>query len=120
MVISVDFDGVLHFGTYPEIGMRSSEALHWLKRLHDDGHYIILNTCRCGELLVDAINWTLENGFPIDRVNDNAAANVMMYGGNARKIYADVYIDDRNVGGLPAWEEIYRYITEEAERWKRQ
>ena len=120
MIISVDFDGVLHFGTYPEIGHRCNEALRYLTKLHDEGHYIILNTCRCGEALIDAVNWVLEQRFPIDRVNDNAAANILAYGSNARKINADVYIDDKNVGGLPDWSEIYRYITEEGATWKHQ
>ncbi len=43
---------------------------------------------------------------------DNAPFNVAKYNGaNTRKVYADVYIDDHNVGGLPPWEEIYRLIA---------
>ena len=31
----------------------------------------------------------------------------------SRKIYADLFIDDRNLGGLPGWGEIYRMICPE-------
>ncbi len=29
------------------------------------------------------------------------------------KIYADIYIDDRNLGELPSWNEIYKIIRKE-------
>ena len=29
----------------------------------------------------------------------------------SRKIKADIFIDDRNIGGLPDWGQIYRMIT---------
>ncbi len=77
------------------------------------GRSITGNTPRSnGDLLLEAINWLLDKGFPFDRVNDNAPFNVAKYNGaNTRKVYADVYIDDHNVGGLPPWEEIYRLIA---------
>lgn len=111
MIISVDFDGVLHTGMYPTIGADVSDAVNCLRALHNDGHYIILNTCRQGVLLIEAINWLLQNEVPFDRVNDNNPQNTARYGSNSRKIYADVYIDDKQVGGLPDWHKIYEYIN---------
>lgn len=110
MIISVDFDGTLHFGSYPEIGLVDANAVACLKQLAADGHYIIINTCRMGEPLLEAVNWLLEQGIPFNRVNDNHPANTAKYNSNARKIYADIYIDDRQVGGLPSWSTIYNYI----------
>lgn len=110
MIVSVDFDGVLHSGEYPKIGIASADAVNYMRKIAENGHYIIINTCRNGDLLVDAVNFLLNAGIPFNRVNDNCPYNMAKYGSNTRKIYADLYIDDHNVGGLPSWEEIYKYI----------
>lgn len=111
MIIAVDFDGVLHFGEYPSIGTPSIEAKKALAELKKSGHYIIIWTCRNGDLLLTAINWLVEHGFPFDRVNDQEPKNAATYGDNSRKVYADVYIDDRNAGGLASWDNILNYIA---------
>lgn len=113
MIIAVDFDGTLHTGTYPNIGDIRPGAAEYMKKLKDDGHYLVLWTCRESEFLIDAINWMLEKGIPFDRVNDHEPKNKAEFGGTTRKIYADLYIDDKQVGGLPNWAEIYRYVLNE-------
>lgn len=110
MIIAVDFDGTLHLGHYPEIGIQAPDAVKIMRRLKDEGHYIIINTCRSGELLVEAINWLLSHDVPFDRVNDNEPGNTAKYGSNSRKVFADIYVDDRQVGGLPPWEEVYGFV----------
>lgn len=112
MIIAIDFDGTLHTGQFPRIGMPAPYAAEVMQRLKDDGHYLIINTARSGEHLLQAINWLLEQGIPFHRVNDNEPTNVARYGSNTRKIYAHLYIDDRQVGGLPPWNEIYRWVEE--------
>lgn len=112
MIIAVDFDGTLHVGSWPGIGAVAPYAGDVMRKLHDDGHYIIINTCRTGDMLVDAINWLLRHDIPFDRVNDNCPLGVEQYGNNSRKIHAHVYVDDKQVGGLPTWPEIYEWITE--------
>lgn len=112
MIIAVDFDGTLHCGTYPAIGAPAPDAVKYMRKLHEDGHYIIINTCRCGGHLVDAINWLLAHDIPFSRINDNEPQNVAKYGNNSRKIYSHCYIDDKQVGGLPMWRDIYEWITE--------
>ena len=57
MIIAVDFDGTLSMGPYPEIGNPKPYAVEMMNKLKDDGHYIILWTCRRGERLEDALNW---------------------------------------------------------------
>lgn len=111
MIIAVDFDGTLHAGKWPDIGVEAAYAGDVMRKLRDDGHYIIINTCRTGDMLVDAINWLLRHDIPFDRVNDNSPVSVEQYGSNSRKIHAHVYIDDKQVGGLPTWREIYEWIT---------
>ena len=48
----------------------------------------------------DAVSFLEANGLTPDAVNDNLPERISVYGDNPRKIGADVYIDDRNAGGL--------------------
>ena len=118
MIIAVDFDGTLHLGQVPAIGIEAPDAAAVMKKLKDEGHYLIINTARDGAELLAAINWLLEHGIPFDRVNDNHPGNVAKYGSNSRKVYAHLYVDDNQVGGLPPWADIYTHVTELDERWK--
>lgn len=110
MIIAVDFDGTLHTGKWPEIGVVQPYAVEVMNKLKSEGHYLILWTCRNGDPLIDAINWLLEKGIPFDRVNDNHPDGIRLYGNNSRKVYADIYIDDGILGGLPTWKQIYQTI----------
>lgn len=112
MIIAVDFDGTLHTGAFPNIGEPSKDAREVMHCLKADGHYIIINTCRCDKEQLDAINWLIEQNIPFDRVNDNHPENTAKYNSNSRKIYAHLYIDDKQVNGLPPWSEIYDYVCE--------
>ena len=118
MIIAVDFDGTLHTGAWPNIGTPADGAQMVLSRLKDDGHYIIIWTCREGVLLIEAINWLLANNIPFDRVNDHEPENKAKYGGTTRKVYAHLYIDDKQVGGLPPWIEILDYVRESEAEYK--
>ncbi len=106
MIIAVDFDGTLHTGEWPAIGEPMPWAIAGMRRLKEDGHMLIVWSCREGYDLVDAVNWLLEHEIPFDRINDNLPKNIRKYDNNSRKISADLYIDDRQLGGLPSWKEI--------------
>lgn len=112
MIIAVDFDGTLHMGAFPAIGTIAPDARTTMQKLKDEGHYLIIWTCRCGDQLTEAINWLLEQGIPFDRVNEHNPDNLAKYNTVARKVYAHLYIDDRQVGGLPPWKDIYQYVQE--------
>lgn len=114
MIISVDFDGTIVENEYPEIGALVAEAAATLAKLKRDGHEIVINTCRAGDLALAAVNFLLSQGVPFDRINANNPRNIAFYGSDTRKIFADCYIDDRNVGGLPDWATIYQWITAKA------
>lgn len=114
MIISIDFDGTIVKDEYPSIGTLSANAAETIAKLKRDGHTIVINTCRAGELALDAINFLLASKVPFDRVNENDPVNVLKFGGNTRKIFADVYIDDRNVCGMPDWATMYQWITAKA------
>lgn len=111
MTVAVDFDGTIVENQYPQIGRLQSGAKDTLQRLHNDGHKIIIWTCRSGDLLVEAVNFLLWHGIPFDQVNDNLRENIEQYGGNSRKVCADIYIDDRNLfcDGVD-WERVYYHF----------
>lgn len=105
MIIAIDFDGTICKDRYPEIGKPKTGAVEAIRRLYNDGHYIIIHTCRTGERLKEAVNYLLEEGIPFSRVNDHCPMNLEKYGEGGAKIYADVYIDDKNLGGFISWRE---------------
>jgi len=113
MTIAVDFDGTIVENRYPNIGTELPFATDTLKMLINERHRIILWTVREGEALNEAIAWCRERGVEFYAVNkdypeENQQANQMF----SRKIKADVFIDDRNIGGLPDWGMIYQMIHE--------
>jgi hypothetical protein len=118
MIIAIDFDGTIHTGRWPEIGLPAPDVVKVMRQLKDDGHYIIIWTCREGERQTEAINWLLEKGIPFDRINDHKPGTTEIYGYSSRKVYAHLYIDDKQVGGLPLWNEILDYTYELEKAWK--
>ena len=112
MIIAVDFDGTIVEHRYPEIGKEIPFAIDTLKMLIKDHHRVILWSVREGQLLEDAINWCKERGVEFYAVNrdypEESTENNQHF---SRKIKADVWIDDRNVGGLPDWGTIYEMIS---------
>jgi hypothetical protein len=110
MIIAIDFDGTIVYDRWPGIGAPIPGAVKYINQLYDDGHYIIIWTCRTGQKLLDTINYLLNAGVKFHRVNDDEPGNYAQYGAGGRKLYADVYIDDRQVGGLPPWKDIYEAI----------
>lgn len=119
MIIAVDFDGTLHTGDFPKIGNVAAEAEKYMNKLKADGHYLIIWTCRHGDRLTEAINWLIERGIPFDRINEHEPENIKKYQSNSRKVYAHLYVDDKQVGGLPSWKGIYEYATAQEEDYKR-
>lgn len=96
IIISVDFDGVLHSGSYPNIGKPNNRLIAYLINCRKCGIKVILNTMREGKLLDDAVSFCKSKNLIFDAVNDNLPEMVEMYGHNSRKIGADFYIDDRS------------------------
>lgn len=112
MIIAVDFDGTLHTGHWPGIGLAAPYAIEVMQKLKADGHYLIIWTCREGNRQTEMINWLLEKKIPFDRVNDNVPGQIEIYGNNARKVHAHLYVDDKQVFGLPRWDEIYEVVCQ--------
>ena len=113
MVIAVDFDGTIVENRYPEIGAERPFAIETLKMLIADRHRLVLWTCREGELLEAALQWCHERGVEFYASNRDYPEETTENNPHfTRKLKADIFIDDRNVGGLPDWGTIYQMITE--------
>ncbi|GHT49942.1 hypothetical protein FACS189440_16510 [Bacteroidia bacterium] len=110
MTIAVDFDGTIVEHEYPKIGKPIPFALDVLKKLQQDEHHkLIMWTMREGKLLQEAIDYCENNGLTFYAYNKNYPDEEFQKG-DPRKLGADVYIDDRNIGGLPDWGIIYKII----------
>lgn len=96
MIFAVDFDGTLCKDEWPEIGPPNRELIRYLKKAKLRGHRIILYTMREGYHLQQALDWCELMGLELDAVNDNLPDMVEKFHCNPRKVFADVYIDDRN------------------------
>jgi hypothetical protein len=109
MKIAVDFDGTIVEHQYPKIGKIKPFAFAALIELQKLGHQIILWTYRSGKELEAAVEFCKENGLEFYAVNKNYPDEIFDHS-ISRKIYADVYIDDRNIGGFPGWSLIWRLL----------
>jgi hypothetical protein len=109
MVIAVDFDGTIVEHAYPRIGKPIPFAIDVLRKLQQEEHHIlILWTVREGPLLKEALDYCEKKGLKFYSVNSNYPEEGL--GETPRKLSADIFIDDKNIGGIPDWGIIYRMI----------
>ncbi|WP_299119622.1 BT0820 family HAD-type phosphatase [uncultured Winogradskyella sp.] len=118
LIIAVDFDGTIVEDAYPKIGKTRIFAFETLKRLQQDNHRLILWTYRSGSKLQEAVDFCQENGIEFYAVNASFPEE-KFDNTRSRKIHADLFIDDRNIGGILGWGEIYQMITNEIPDIKR-
>jgi hypothetical protein len=112
LVLAVDFDGTIVEDRYPEIGKTLPFAIDTLKRLHADGHRIVLWTFRHGRPLRNAVEFLESHGVQLYAVNQSFPEESEQLDGYSRKIHADWFIDDRNIGGFPGWGVVYQQISQ--------
>lgn len=92
MIIACDYDGTL------EIDGKMNQALIAdLIRAQRSGNIVILWTCRCDNRLHEALGKLMQCGFRPTLVNENAPQTIQRLKRNPRKVFADVYIDDKAV-----------------------
>ncbi len=111
MKIAIDFDGTIVENRYPDIGKEMPFATQTIKMLQQEGHQIILWTVRNGHHLDEAVEWCKAHGIEFYAVNTNFPEE--KHDPNGRfsvKLKADVFIDDRNIGGMPDWGTIYALV----------
>lgn len=94
-IIAVDFDNTLSLGAkYPNVGMPNMELFQYLINFQRRGNVIILWTCRSGKPLEDAVEYCKRYGLTPDYVNENHPNIVNSFGGDTRKVFANLYIDN--------------------------
>ena len=96
-IIAVDFDGTLCKSNWPNIGEPNNHVIVYIKKEQKQGARIILWTCRVGDMLDEAVKWCSEQGLIFDAVNENLPEIIEQFGSDSRKIFANEYIDDKNV-----------------------
>ena len=112
LTIAIDFDGTIVEDEYPKIGKPKLFAFETLLKLQEKGHRLILWTFRNGITLEKAIQYCKDNGVNFYAINKSFPEEE--FDPNfSRKINADIFIDDRNFGGLIGWGEIYQKLIGE-------
>ena len=81
-IYAIDFDNTLAITRFPEIIAPNKKMVAFAKAVKAQGHQIILWTSRAGADLENAVEWCRLQGIVFD---------------DTRKIYADYYIDDKNM-----------------------
>lgn len=109
MIIAVDFDGTIVKHRYPAIGEEIPFAIETLKLIQSElNHKLILWSVREGDLLEEAVNYCAERGLHFFAANANFPGEDRTKA--PRKLTADLFIDDRNFGGVPDWGFIYNSL----------
>ena len=111
-IIAIDFDGTVVEDRFPKIGKEKPFAFDTLRRLLADVHRLILWTVRSGTHLDEAVAFCKERGVEFYAINESFAGEQL--GKYSRKINADLFIDDRNIGGMLDWGQIYQLLIQEA------
>lgn len=93
MIVAVDFDGTIFTNKYPKVGEPIEPVINYLKYLRQQGYKLILWTCRTGDSLIEAVKACEKVGLKFDAVNQNINERRMVQ--PSRKVYADLYIDDK-------------------------
>lgn len=100
MIVAVDFDGVLCEDKFPKIGPPNYGVVSLVREIMDAGHEVVLWTSRADFRLTEAVKWCEDYGLYFDAVNENAPSNRERYEeeypNGTRKVYADVYLDDKS------------------------
>lgn len=110
LIIAVDFDGTIVEDAYPGIGDPMLFAFETLKKLQEEGHRLILWTYRHGKRLDEAVEFCRNKGIEFYAINKSFPEE-NFEGEASRKIHADVFIDDRNIGGFDGWGIVYQQLS---------
>lgn len=97
-IVAVDFDGTLVEDKYPAIGRANDTIVSVVKKLQAQGVEVILWSCRDGKNLNAAVQFCRDElGIEFAAVNQNHPAVQKLFSNDTRKVYADLYIDDKAI-----------------------
>ncbi len=112
--ISIDYDDTIVYQDFPNTGTIKPNAKEVINRLYDNGHHILIWTCRANENARTAKKYLIDCGVKFHLINENLPSNIEKYGGDTRKMSAHIYIDDRQLGGIPDdWLEIEKMVLKD-------
>lgn len=111
-ILAIDFDGTIVESRYPKIGKPIIFAFETLKKLQEEGFILILWTYRSGKELDEAVEFCRDNGIEFYAVNRSYPEEEFDES-ISRKIAADIFIDDRNIGGFYGWGSVYKELMGE-------
>lgn len=97
MIIAIDFDNTIAHTAYPVILSPLPGAIETIRYFQQAGHVLILWTCREGEDLRRALQWLKQFGIVFNFINQNPTSDIEEWGVDTRKVFADFYIDDKNI-----------------------
>ena len=102
-IIAIDFDGTItEPSPYPITGKIRTKAIEVIKKLQKK-YVCCLWTCRRSGDLEEAIQLLGQHGVVFEYINNSPK-------GMSKKIFADVYIDDKAFGTVIDWDEIERKL----------
>ena len=116
MIIAIDFDGTIVEDEFPKIGKLKPGAKEAIDSMMRMGHHVIIWTCRNDRHALSARRFLAVNGIAYHGFNESNPANVAKYGSDTRKVYADLYIDDKAINGLPEWKEILQLVITKSDK----
>ena len=110
-VVAIDVDGTILEHKFPDLGKLLPDAKEVINDLYDEGCYIIIWTCRSGFELNEIRTFLDYSCIKYHAVNTNAPFDMIGFMPSP-KIFYDLIIDDKNLGGLPDWKTIYKMVIE--------
>ena len=99
-IYAIDFDGTIVRNKWPDIGEGVPEVMAFIEQIQQQGDKWILWTMRESERLEQAVSWLAIHGLFPNAINDNLPELQKAFKNNPRKVFANVYIDDHNAGGV--------------------
>ena len=97
-IIAVDFDGTLSHNSLFEEMRPNIPLFSKLIKAKNNGHMLILWTCRGDKYLKEAVEFCEENGLFFDAINKNIPG--FNYVNLSCKVVADLYVDDKAPGSI--------------------
>jgi|TARA_B110000908_G_scaffold18889_1_gene21232 hydroxymethylpyrimidine pyrophosphatase-like HAD family hydrolase len=109
LIIAIDFDGTIVEDAYPRIGNPMIFAFETMKKLQSEGHRLILWTYRTGKQLQEAVDFCKQEGIEFYAINKSYPEEEFD-DKVSRKIHANLFVDDRNIGGFIGWTKVHKLV----------
>lgn len=99
LTLAIDFDDTIVNSKWPDIGELKPFAKEVINELYNDYNCdIIIWTCRENKELQDVYEFLNKNDIKYTTINENTPAIIKCWSNlNCRKVFADLYIDDRGI-----------------------